>query len=540
MRTVGLAVVVLLFVAADQSGLSPYSTPLVEQPAPGDSGEFDGLLDLAKSSTPSTPVLVLWTHGMCTHPPSWVDDRLQRLLSAMGGTAETRSVRPIGTEGASIRTERLSTPSGTIDLSFLTWSPLTAAFKARLDRDGSTIGRRQSPFSRATLNDELKRGLVNNCLTDVVVYGGPNGREIRKAATEAMCGVLGGRFDGERCDMVAGTCDGTSPPRLSAPERRDRSPARHAVVGDVEQPAPQRGRPDGAAEADAARLPFTRDPDARLGGVLLRRGGGGAGRRQLVYVASAHLTDSVDRVNFTEPQRAFLATLEDPVLQEETRDMLLARQFRRDVFAKGVTAASAARVRAAWLDTRFALTIGGAELDTTFETPVGKLQLRNDVHGPLIDLLGRGPTTLREAIERLPQASVNWSSITDILKMLVGRGDLQPAMPAAGDGKRAASAHAFNRALLARVAESAEFRYLASPVTGGGVHVDRLSQFYLLARQRGIQDPTEMLAKLALDSVDPASGDASSTLEKAREVAKQHVARIERDVAPLLGKLAVV
>jgi hypothetical protein len=260
---------------------------------------------------------------------------------------------------------------------------------------------------------------------------------------------------------------------------------------------------------------------------------------KLVYVASAHLTDSVDRVNFTEPQRAFLATLEDPVLQEETPDMLLGRQFRRDVFAKGVTAASAARVRAAWLDTRFALATGGGELNTTFETPVGKLQLRNDVHGALIDQLAQGPATLREAIERLPQASVNWSSTIDILKMLVGRGDLQPALPAAGDGKRAASARGFNRAVLSRVVESAELRYLASPVTGGGVRVDRLSQLYLLARQRGIEDPTEMLAKLAMERVDLASSD-SAAVEKAREAAKQHVARIERDVAPLLGKLGVV
>jgi SAM-dependent methyltransferase len=261
---------------------------------------------------------------------------------------------------------------------------------------------------------------------------------------------------------------------------------------------------------------------------------------KLVHVGSAHLTDGVDRVNFTEAQRAFLATLEDPLLQEETRDMLLGRQFRRDVFAKGATAPSAARLRVAWLDTRFALSTGSAEFDMTFDTPVGKLQLRNDVHGALIDLLRQGPVTLREAIERLPQTAANWTSVTDVLKMLVGRGDLHPALPAAGDAKRAASARAFNRIVIARVMESAELGYLASPVTGGGVRVDRLSQLYLLARQRGIDDPTEMLAKLALDRVNPKGGDQPSTMEAARQAAKKEVTRIERDVEPLLGKLGVV
>jgi len=57
---------------------------------------------------------------------------------------------------------------------------------------------------------------------------------------------------------------------------------------------------------------------------------------KLVYVASAYLTDGVDRVNFEDAQQKFLAGLDDPVLREETRDMLLGRQFRRDVFAKGI------------------------------------------------------------------------------------------------------------------------------------------------------------------------------------------------------------
>src|SRR4030081_220121 len=40
---------------------------------------------------------------------------------------------------------------------------------------------------------------------------------------------------------------------------------------------------------------------------------------KLVYVGSAYLTDSVDRVNFTEAQQAFLAGLDDSILREETR-----------------------------------------------------------------------------------------------------------------------------------------------------------------------------------------------------------------------------
>jgi len=53
----------------------PYATPIVENPADGGPASFPGLLDLMATTAPGAPVRVLWTHGMCTHPPSWVDER---------------------------------------------------------------------------------------------------------------------------------------------------------------------------------------------------------------------------------------------------------------------------------------------------------------------------------------------------------------------------------------------------------------------------------------------------------------------------------
>jgi hypothetical protein len=183
---------------------TPYATPVVERPAAGDAGTFDGLLNLAEALPPSSIVKVLWTHGMCTHPPSWIDDRVKRLEEAVGGTAETVSLRPVGRRGASLRTDRISVGGRTIEVKFLTWSPLTAPYKAALAYDSSTIDREGGPFARATLNRELKHGLINDCLTDVVVYGGPNGNDIRQAMNETVCEALGGHFDGTRCDVSEG------------------------------------------------------------------------------------------------------------------------------------------------------------------------------------------------------------------------------------------------------------------------------------------------------------------------------------------------
>lgn len=186
---------------------SPYATPVVEKPSNEDAGSFDGLLTLAQSLPPSSSMKVLWTHGMCTHPSSWVDDRMNRLVASIGGTSQTLSVRDVGGHGASLRTDRITIGSSTIDVMFLTWSPLTAAYKAGLAYDHSSQYGGDFPYTRAALNRELKRGLINDCMTDVVVYGGANGQTIRRAAEESVCEAMGGRIDGSTCNVP----DGASP-----------------------------------------------------------------------------------------------------------------------------------------------------------------------------------------------------------------------------------------------------------------------------------------------------------------------------------------
>lgn len=212
MRSIALWTAALALVGAASTGFAPdsmtyatpYATPVVERPSDEDAGTFDGLLTLAESLPPSSTLKVLWTHGMCTHPSSWVDDRMKRLAASTGGAPQTVSVRPVGSHGASLRTDRIALRSTTMDVTFLTWSALTTPYKAALAYDHSKHYGGDFPYARATLNRELKRGLINDCMTDVVVYGGVNGVNIRHAAQEAVCDSMGGRFEGMACNVPPG------------------------------------------------------------------------------------------------------------------------------------------------------------------------------------------------------------------------------------------------------------------------------------------------------------------------------------------------
>lgn len=260
---------------------------------------------------------------------------------------------------------------------------------------------------------------------------------------------------------------------------------------------------------------------------------------KLVYLASAHIVDSVDRLNYTPEQQGFLDGIADPVLAEETRDMLLSRQFRRDIFIKGRPDADDAQLRALWLDARFALTVPADEFELGFETPLGKMQLRQEVHGPLIAALREGPTTLRDVLARASDAAAHWTALVDGVKALVARGDVQPALSGEGDAGRANSAKAFNDAVLERALARGAVRYLASPVTGGGVAVDPLSQAYLLALRRGVAEPLKELATLA-EAAAPLDADGGPANDEARRAyGAAQAARIGGRVTPMLERLGI-
>jgi hypothetical protein len=260
---------------------------------------------------------------------------------------------------------------------------------------------------------------------------------------------------------------------------------------------------------------------------------------KLTYVGSAHLTDHVDRVNFTEEQQRFLAQIADPLLAETTRDMILGRQFRRDLFVKGVAAVRPPSARERWLDTRFALTAAADEIELTFDTSLGTLQLRPEVYKPVIEVLDRGPMTVRELVESPPAAKLEWYGLLDAVKVLVGRGVLQPALPAPNEAERTASTHAFNTAVTALAKESADLGYLASPVTGGGVRIDQFTQLYLHAKKAG-DDPMATLAAMAERRGGFVDKDGKKLgPDEARATLMARVSQIEAKTLPLLSRLGI-
>jgi SAM-dependent methyltransferase len=210
---------------------------------------------------------------------------------------------------------------------------------------------------------------------------------------------------------------------------------------------------------------------------------------KLSHVGSAHLLDHVDTVNLTSEQQAFLASIEDPTQRETVRDYIVNQQFRRDVFVKGAVPLSPLESRERWLNTLFALSTLRADVPLTINGVLGEANLQPDVYSPLLDAFAAGPRTVRQLLTERDIAGLGWARLTQALMILVAVGHLQPSLGQKGEGERTRRARAFNSVVMERAKDSADIQFLASPVTGGGVAVDRVQQLFLLARHTKHPDP---------------------------------------------------
>jgi hypothetical protein len=91
----------------------------------------------------------------------------------------------------------VKTTNESYHVGYFLWSPMTTVAKFEL------AGDRPPAFSykRANFNNQLKVGLIDDCLSDAVAYLGKPGDKIRAEAKAAICEQLDGRLNG------SGACD---------------------------------------------------------------------------------------------------------------------------------------------------------------------------------------------------------------------------------------------------------------------------------------------------------------------------------------------
>lgn len=215
---------------------------------------------------------------------------------------------------------------------------------------------------------------------------------------------------------------------------------------------------------------------------------------KLSFGCSAHFLEHVDHINLSAEQGVLLRESQDPVFRETVRDICVNQQFRKDYWIKGLRKLSALEQADVLRRQRFVMTRHRNAVALKANGALGEATLQPDVYQPLIDLLSDGVVHTFAQIEQVLQTKTfSIAQAKEAVTILLGIGAIEIAQDEKLTSKVKAQTEKLNSHILGQ-SRSGGLSFLASPVTGGGHAVDRISQLFLLARSNGQKTPQEWAA----------------------------------------------
>lgn len=206
---------------------------------------------------------------------------------------------------------------------------------------------------------------------------------------------------------------------------------------------------------------------------------------KLGFAASANLLDQIDALSIPAAARDLFATVKDPLQRQLVRDYLINQQFRRDLFVRGPVRLSPLEQTEQLKQQGFALVQPAAAVPLKFQSALGEVSLQAEIYQPLTAALAQAPATLSQLHQQPELQKISLERLLEALIVMVGAGWAAPTLPPAELAQRRLSTDRFNQRVLTQSQYSADLQFLASPLTGSGVGVDRIEQLILLALVRG-------------------------------------------------------
>ena len=213
---------------------------------------------------------------------------------------------------------------------------------------------------------------------------------------------------------------------------------------------------------------------------------------RLDFASTAEPLDVVDTINLPPDGIAFLNGIAHPMQREQIRDYFVNKEFRKDLYVRGVRILTQTEWREQMLAIRVVLKRPIDSIPMTVTGAQGEATLQDSLFRPLLEQLAArdyAPKSLGELLPVMPGFSL--SQLMMASAVLVGANHAAPCQSESAAQVVRQQCTALNRHLVERARTRDDINYLASPVTGGGVMVGRFQQLFLLARNHGYGQPAD-------------------------------------------------
>jgi hypothetical protein len=218
---------------------------------------------------------------------------------------------------------------------------------------------------------------------------------------------------------------------------------------------------------------------------------------KLQYACSAHYLDHVDAINLSAEQQTFLKEIPDAMFRESTRDFMINQQFRRDYWVKGARMLNPLEQAEALRQQKVMLVSHRSDVSLKVTGSLGEAALHETIYNPILDvLIDHKPKTLGQLEQAVKDQGVSFAQLTQAVLILTGVGQLAAIQDEALLSKARKHTDKINIHLMSKARGSSDISHLASPLTGGGVAVNRFQQLFLLAHNQGKKQPDEWAAQV--------------------------------------------
>ena len=216
------------------------------------------------------------------------------------------------------------------------------------------------------------------------------------------------------------------------------------------------------------------------------------GAAKLSYICSGNYLDHIDAINLTNEQLNYLNSIKDVYFKQTVLDFIVNRQFRRDYWIKGPINISVSEREKGIKDLSVILITNKNDISFLIKGILGEASLNSTVYNPLIEELSNHESTSIDYLTtRLHKHNILFNQILEAIMILIGAGHVALVQ----NSERTISSIKFTDQLNSFIIKKNYFdnnlNYLASPITGGGVHVSKFELMFLNAILNGKSLPSE-------------------------------------------------
>ena len=213
---------------------------------------------------------------------------------------------------------------------------------------------------------------------------------------------------------------------------------------------------------------------------------------KLTFACSAHYQDYIEAANLTPEQQTFLAEIHDPMFKQTVRDFIVNQKFRRDYWVKGARRLTSLDQAQGLRDQRLLMTAHRANVPLVATGFLGEANLKESIYAPVLDLMADHKVRSVAQIEyAVNDAGITFAQLIQVVLVLCGNGTLSAVQDDTAITKAKKHTDKLNNHLMLIARSNSSISFLASPVTGGGVEIDKFHQLFMLALKQGLKNPED-------------------------------------------------